>query len=975
MEFELGNSYYNFKLLMEKEIKEIKGICRLFAHEKSGAKLLYIQSDDDNKVFSITFRTPPTDDTGLPHILEHSVLCGSRKFPTKDPFVELAKGSLNTFLNAMTFSDKTMYPIASRNDKDFINLMDVYLDAVFNPNIYKSKEILMQEGWHYELENLEDDIKYKGVVYNEMKGAFSSPEQVLFRKIQETLFPNTPYKYDSGGDPEFIPELTYDQFIDYHKMYYHPSNSYIHLYGNGNMLEHLKFIDEEYLNTFEKMDVNTYIPMQNPFDDQKELTVEYPISTNEKEDEKAFLSLNFAVSQSSNPELHLAFDILSNILLGSPAAPLKKALLEAGVGKDVFGSFDYTVLQPVFSIVSKNTNESEKSKFQQVIFDTLKKLVEKGIDKKLVEASINAYEFRLREADYGRYPKGLIYAMKSMESWLHDADPTMHLSYENTLEKVKTALNTNYFEMLIEDYLLNNLHRSLLIVKPKKGLASEIEEVTNYKLTTYKNSLSKEQLRNLVEQTKELQRYQEEPNLKEELEAIPLLELNDISKEPEKLPLVEKEELGIKVLHHPIFTNEIVYMNLLFDTSHISKDLVPYVSLLTYVLGKVSTENLNYEELSNEMNIYTGGIFFNTEVYSLKDNDEEFFPKFTLKSAALVRQLPKLIELSKDIIENTKFEEEKRLKEIIQEVKSRMESVILNEGHVVAAKRNTSYFSPTGYYTELSTGISFYQFISELENNFNDKKEEIKENLEKVQSLVFNKNNLLVSVTVEEKDYKAFKENFKELGMSLKERKVEKINYDFDLKPLNEGLLTSSKVQYVAKAYNYRKLGFEYTGQLQVLKTIVSLDYLWKKVRISGGAYGAMAGFSRNGNMYFTSYRDPNLKETLEVYDQMENYVRDFKADEREMTKYIIGTISKLDAPLSPSAKGERATAYYISKITQEDLQVERNQILGTKDTDIQSLAELVGRVMKENYHCVLGNENKIKQNENLFNSMVDIIK
>ena len=973
MQFEVGNSYNNFKLLMENEIKEIKGVCRLFFHEKSGARLLYIQSDDDNKVFSISFRTPPTDSTGLPHILEHSVLCGSRKFPSKDPFVELAKGSLNTFLNAMTFSDKTMYPIASRNDKDFVNLMDVYLDAVFYPNIYKKKEILMQEGWHYEIDNVEDELKYKGVVYNEMKGAFSSPEQILFRKIQETLFPDTPYRHDSGGDPEDIPELTYDQFKDYHKQYYHPSNSYIHLYGDGNILEHLKFIDEEYLNNFKKVEPNTTIPLQAPFDKQQEVVVEYPISTNEKEDDKTFLSLNFAVSQSTNPELHLAFDILNNILLGSPAAPLKKALLESGLGKDVFGSFDYTVLQPVFSVVSKNTNLEEKTRFNEIVFDTLKNLVKNGIDKKLIEASINAYEFRLREADYGRYPKGLIYAMKSMESWLHDADPTMHLSYEDSLVTIKTALTTDYFERIIEEYLIKNLHRSLLIVKPKKGMAAEIEEAVKNQLKAFKDSLSEEQLKELIKQGEELRSFQDQPNSQEELEAIPLLELKDIDREPEKIELIEKDEQGIKVLHHPDFTNEIVYMNLLFDTSHIEKELIPYMSLLTYVLGKVSTDKFNYEELSNEVNIYTGGIYFNNEAYSKKDNDEVFYPKFTLKSASLVKHLPKLIDLSREIIGNTLFTEDKRLKEIIQEVKSRLESVILNEGHVVAAKRATSYFSPLGYYQEISNGITFYQFLADLENDFDSKKEDIKENLAKVKNLIFNRNNLLVSVTVEDKDYNEFKETFKVLLSDLKETHLEKADLGFKPAPLNEGLLTSSKIQYVAKAYNFRELGFEYKGHLQVLKTIVSLDYLWKKVRVSGGAYGAMAGFSRNGNMYFASYRDPNLKETLQVYDDMKNYISEFKADTREMTKYIIGTISKIDAPLSPSSKGDRATAYYISGMPYEDLKNERNEILETKEADIQNLAKLVEKLMQENNYCVLGNENKIKQNENLFNNMIDI--
>ncbi|MDR5659610.1 insulinase family protein [Serpentinicella sp. ANB-PHB4] len=973
MQFEVGKIYSNFELQESKEVKELKGKSYLFSHIKSGARLLYIHNDDDNKVFSITFRTPPTDSTGLPHILEHSVLCGSRKFPTKDPFVELAKGSLNTFLNAMTFSDKTMYPIASRNSKDFINLMDVYLDAVFHPNIYETKEILMQEGWHHEIRSQEEEINYKGVVYNEMKGAFSSPDQVMFRKIQETLFPDTPYRFDSGGDPEVIPDLTYDQFIQYHKEYYHPVNSYIHLYGDGNILEHLEFIDQNYLKDFEKMSVNTDIPLQKSFDAPTELAVEYPISEKEKEADKTLLSLNFAVGKATDPELHLAFDILNNILLGSPAAPLKKALLEAGIGKDVFGSFDYTVLQPVLSVVSKNANETDKDKFKSTIHKTLTSLVENGIDKKLIEASINSYEFRLREADYGRYPKGLIYAMKSMESWLHDADPLMHLTYETSLEKIKKAFTAPYFEDLIKKYLLNNTHSSLLVVKPKKGLGKLKEEEVQEKLKQFKDSLSKEEIGELIKQTNALDKFQEVPNTPEELSSIPLLSLEDIEKDPETLKLVEKEEEGVKVLFHPAFTNEIVYLNALFDTRKIPQKLIPYVGLMSYILGKVSTETYSYEELSNEININTGGIYFNTEVYSDKNSDEAYYPMITLKSASLVRKLPELTKLISEVISKTKFDEEKRLKEIIQEVKSRLESVILNEGHIVAAKRATSYFSSTGMIQEMSTGISFYEFIADLDENFDQRVNELKENFDELTKLIFNKQNLIFNVTTAEKDYIAFKENINNITDVLNTSKIDNQNYQFEKQAKNEGMLTSSKIQYVAKAYNFRKLGFEYTGYLQVLKTIISLDYLWKKVRVSGGAYGAMAGFSRNGNMYFTSYRDPNLDKTLSVYDNAWEYIKHFKADEREMTKYIIGTISKIDAPLSPAAKGERAVAYYISGITENDLKKERTEILNTNEKDIQELSELVKAAMKQNNFCALGNENKIKQQESVFSQLVDV--
>ncbi|AKL94522.1 peptidase [Clostridium aceticum] len=973
MVFSVGQSYNGFKLVQEKEIKEMNAMGRVFEHEKSGAQLLYIQNDDDNKVFSITFRTPPTDSTGLPHILEHAVLCGSKNFPAKDPFVELAKGSLNTFLNAMTFSDKTMYPIASRNDKDFLNLMHVYLDAVFYPNIYNEKKILMQEGWHYELENVEDEITYKGVVYNEMKGAFSSPEQVLFRKMQESLFPDTTYKYDSGGDPEVIPELTQEDFVNFHSKLYHPSNSYIYLYGDGDIMEHLKFINEAYLKDFDRIEVDSKIDLQPPYKEPKTSVVEYSISDNEDEKNKTFLSLNFVVGKSTNPELHLAFDILTYLLLETPAAPLKKALLEADLGKDVFGSYDHSIFQPVLSVVVKNANEEDQEKFEKLVFNTLKELTDKGIDKKLIEAAVNIYEFKLREGDYGRYPRGLIYCMKSMESWLYDADPMLHLAYEEVLAKIKTALTTDYFEKLIKEHLLNNQHRSVLMVKPKKGLAHEKEVEVKQKLQAYKKQLSKDEINQLVEKTATLKQYQEASNDPKDLEKIPLLSLADIEPKVDKVPLIEKTEEDIPVLLHSMFTNEIAYANLLFDTSAVPQQLIPYVSLLSSVLGKVSTEKYNYEDLSNEINIYTGGIDFNVEAYSLKNDDSQYFPKLIVRSSALVKQMPKLFEILGELIENTKFTEVKRLKEIIREVKSRLEMNILQDGHIVAARRVTSYFSPIGQYKELCIGIDFYKFITELEGNFDDKVQEIQSNLEKAAKIIFNRENLLVSLTIEEKDYKAFQESFVSLMKRIGDKKLEKQQYQFDYSPKNEGLLTSSKVQYVAKAYNFQKLGHQYTGHLQVLKTIISLNYLWNKVRVLGGAYGAMAGFSRNGNLYFTSYRDPNLDKTLKVYDEAYKYLSGFSSTEREMTKFVIGTISKMDAPMTPSMKGQEATAYYISQIAEEDLQRERDQVLSIKPEDIKELSNLIKGVMEQNHFCVLGNEGKIKEKQEIFNNLVDV--
>ena len=976
MKFTIGSTYHGFKLTQEKNIEELNSMTRLFEHEKSGARLLYLENDDDNKVFSIGFRTPPKSSNGLPHILEHSVLCGSRKFPTKEPFVELIKGSLNTFLNAMTFSDKTIYPLASKNEKDFLNLMDVYLDAVFYPNIYSQPEILMQEGWHYELENKEDKLTYKGVVYNEMKGAFSSPEGTLMRKIQESLFPDTAYGVESGGDPEFIPDLTQEEFIEFHKKYYHPSNSYIFLYGDGNIDKQLQFISEEYLNGFDRISVDSAIELQKPFSSMEEVKIEYPISSDDEEKDKTFLSMNFVTGDNiSKPELHLAFEILEYLLLESAAAPLKKALVEAELGKDVFGSFDNSILQPVFSIVVKNSNESEKERFKEVVFETLKNLVKDGIDKKLIEACINITEFKLREADLGGFPKGLFYYITSMDSWLYDKDPTMHFEYEGYLSKIKAALTTNYFEELIEQYLINNTHSSFVILNGKKGLTEQKSKALEEKLAKHKASLSEKEIETIIQGAKDLKERQMTPDAVEVLETIPLLELSDIEAKVEHLPLKERDENGVKVLSHDIFTNKIAYINILFDAKKVDIQLLPYITLLSAVLGRVSTEHTNYSDLSNEININTGGIHFTTEVYGENENFKKYSPKLIVRTKALIPKLPKLFDIMVEIINTTKFDEKKRLKEIIQQLKSRQEMKIVDRGHISAAGRLTSYFSQASAYIEKTTGISFYKFIDEIERDFDNKADEIIGNLNKVAKLIFNKNNLLVSVTGEEDIYTAFVAELPKIINVLEKENLPDAEYNFELNKNDEGLLTSSDVQYVAKGYNFIEQGYSYSGKMLVLKTIASLDYLWNRVRVQGGAYGAFANLTRSGNIVFVSYRDPNLVETLKAYDGICDYIENFEASEREMTKYIIGTISELDSPLTPSMKGERATAYYIRGISEEQRQAEREEVLSTKPEDIKSFKSLLSDVIKEDCYCVLGNETKLKDNKDIFTNLVNVFK
>jgi len=975
MAFEPGKTYHGFRFDREKKIGEINSTGRIFVHEKSGARFLSISNEDDNKVFSISFRTPPPDSTGIPHILEHSVLCGSKKYPSKEPFVELVKGSLNTFLNAMTFPDKTMYPVASRNRKDFFNLMDVYLDAVFHPNIYSVPQIFMQEGWHYEIEDTKGRIAYRGVVYNEMKGVFSTPEAVLFRKIPESLFPETPYSRESGGDPDVITGLTLEKFLDFHRRYYHPANSYIYFYGDGDIDELLRFLDRSYLNEFNTIEVDSTIQLQKPFAAQNEMVVFYPIMPNEDENNRGFLSMNFVVDFASNPEIYLAGTILEYLLLETPAAPLKKALMDRGIGKDVFGHFERDILQPVFSVVVKGSSEDKKSQFVEVLFETLNRLVKNGIDRDIVEAAINIHEFRLREADYKGLPKGLVYGMVVMGSWLYDGDPFVHLEYERSLSIIKKALSEPYFESLIERYLLKNTHRSLVMVLPQKGLAEKKELEVQKKLDEFKKGLSEEELKKLVEETEELKKRQMTPDPKEYIEKIPMLSLKDIDRKAEHLPFDEREEQGVKVLSHPIFTSGIIYMNLYFDSRAVRYEDLPYLSLLSRLLGRINTDRYSYSDLSNYINIHTGGVYLTNESFGDKDEDETYFPKMAVKSKALVKKLPELCDIVGEITARSRYDDVKRLREIVQETKSRFEMSIYDQGHLLASSRLLSYFSHKGRYAERLGGIDFFHFICDLERNFDKQAEEVLHRLKTIAGLVFIPENLTVSVTADEHDYGLFRKNFSRLLGYFEKAKISYNSYPFELKQKNEGLLTPGNVQYVAKGFNFRRLGHGYSDSLQVLRTIASLDYLWNRVRVRGGAYGCFARFSRDGNMYFCSYRDPNLSETLDVYDGAADFIRSFDAEDKEITKYIIGTISRFDRPLTPSMKGETAAGRYFQNISHEDVQQAREGILQTGKQDIRAVSDLVADAMKQNYFCVLGSEGKIREHEGLFENLVDVFR
>ncbi|MEK5181064.1 insulinase family protein [Paenibacillus odorifer] len=969
-----GNIYYGFQVVNEEFIREIDSAVFTMEHLKSGARLLFVQNQDDNKVFSVSFRTPPEDSTGVFHILEHSVLCGSEKYPVKEPFVELLKGSMQTFLNAFTFGDKTMYPVASRNEQDFSNLMEVYLDSVFQPNIYKQKEIFEQEGWHYELQQTEDELIYKGVVYNEMKGSYSSPFTVLMDRIKKSLYPDTIYRHSSGGDPQEIPALTYEQFLKAHSNYYHPSNSYFYLYGDVSIEEKLQFIDQEYLSRYEKNSFDTTIPLQQPTG-MTELVADYPILEAETADDKTYLSLNYVIGTSTDRELNLAFDILKSMLMDSNAAPLKQALLESGLGKDAFAFYSDSMVQPLLGITLTHSNASAKDAFVELVKTTLSSLVKNGLDEKLVLAAVNSKGFELREADFSRYPKGLTYNIEVMKSWLYDGQPSTHMLYEEVFTTIREKITDRYFEKLIEVYLLNSDHCSLVVLNPSKMIAADKEASTQRQLSEYKSSQQPDQLEQLVQSTQHLLARQGRADAAEDLQKLPSLSLQDINRSAEpQVPSHEYNLEGLKLIHHDVSTQKIAYCKFYWDTSVVAPEQIPYLVLLAEVLGQMETASYSIEELTSEIGIKTGGIHFKNEIFgAAKDTGASYQPKFTAQVKVMAGHIGESLDLLRELLYTSALDNLTKLQEIVRREASQMESVLNQKGNEIAASRLMSYFSDMGAYQEQQGGVAYYRFIRELAEKIDQQGAEVADTLKDICTVLFNKQNLVISVTGTPDLYEEFAANVAKL--EIQDRPVvNKPKITAQGHADNEGFMSSSQVQYVVKGYDFNKLGFTYSGKMQVLKKIMSLTYLWNAVRVKGGAYGGSLMLRRDGILMFTSYRDPNLQETLEVYDQAYRFTEGYEADADEMTKAIIGTLSMLDQPLSPSAQGRRADRHYFEQVTGAELQQERDEILSTTPEDIRQYTDLLKAVTEQNYFTVVGNESKLKSTKGLFGNLEELV-
>ncbi len=960
-----------YTVISKQRIEELKSDGWLLKHNKTGARVALLSNDDENKVFYIGFRTPPKDSTGVAHIIEHTVLCGSEKYPIKDPFIELAKGSLNTFLNAMTYPDKTVYPVASCNDKDFKNLMDVYLDAVFHPNIYREEKIFRQEGWHYEMENAGDDLTINGVVYNEMKGAFSSPDDVLYREIMNSLYPHTSYAVESGGDPDVIPELTYEDFLAFHQRYYHPSNSYIYLYGDMDMEERLAYLDREYLSKYDALAVDSALATEPPFGQCVLVEKEYSIMESEPEEGNTYLSYNVSLGENLDREVSVGFQALADAVVGAPGAPVRKALLDAGIGTDISSFYEADVKQPYFSIVAKNAEGEQREAFVSIIEETLKSLSEDGVEKKALRAALNHDEFKYREADYGSYPKGLMYGLQMFETWLYDdKKPFDYLELGETYKTLKKEVDSSFYEEMIRIRLLKNTHKSVVVVRPVKGLTGKRDKALAKKLAAKKAAMTQEEIARIVEETEALAAYQEAPDREEDLKKIPLLAREDIGKKARPYCNEELHAGDTALLYHDIYTNGIGYLRFLFDLRQVPEELFPYVGLLQVMLGLVDTEKRSYSELYNEIHLQTGGIVPAVNVYTNADDLSKYKLTFELKVKTLYENLPKAFELAGEILTESVYTDAKRLFELVAENRSGKQAQMMDAGHSLAAGQALSYLSKQAYLMDQVNGLAFYRLLEGLEKDFEGKKEELSDNMERLVRYIFRPENLMVDFTAERNGLEGLEKLIEGLKAKLYRESVEGKPYVPRPVKKNEGLMSSAQIQDVCRAGNYADKGLSYTGALRVLKVVMSYEYLWMQVRVKGGAYGCMCQFGKTGESYFVSYRDPNLEKTIEVYEKAADFVAGFDADERTMTQYIIGAVSALDMPLTPAAWGTYSLAGYMTGLAFEKVQKERDELLSADAETIRKLAAHIRAFMEDDCLCVVGNEDRIKAQKGLFGSV-----
>ncbi len=949
---------YGFELIKEADIAELNTHAKYFRHVPTGAELLSLENDDENKCFGINFRTPPKDSTGIAHIMEHSVLCGSRKFPLKDPFIELAKGSLNTFLNAFTYPDKTCYPIASTNLQDFYNLVDVYLDAVFHPLI--PPETLQQEGWHYELEDAAAPLTFKGIVFNEMKGVYSSPDSLLGRYSRTTLYPDNTYGVDSGGDPQHIPDLTYKQFKTFHETYYHPSNAYIFFYGDDDPAARLRIL-QEYLQDFQPLDIDSTVKLQPKFDQPRRITMPYDAGEDAAH-KKGYITVNWLLPETTNLELRMGLSILSYIIIGTQASVLRKTLLDSDLGENVTGGLESEMRQMSFTAGLKGIAVDDAAKVEKLILDTLAKLVKEGLDPDMIEAAFNTFEFSLRENNTGSFPRGLSLMLRALTTWLHDDNPLSPLAFEAPLAAIKAnlAADKSYFETLVQQHLLDNNHRVSFILEPDASTGQKQETAEKERLAQAQAAMSKIEVEAVIKQARKLKELQQTPDSPEALAMLPSLTLDDLDKQNKSIPRTILEENEATVLHHDLFTNGIVYLNVGFNMHTLPQNLLPYTSLFTQALLKIGLEKESYVKLSQRIGRKTGGIWPSTMTSAIQQQDQGT-AWFFLQGKATISQADDMLDIMRDILLTVKLDNPERFKQMVLQAKAGAETSLIPSGHLVVTSRLRANFNEIDWIDEQMGGISYLFFLRQLIEDIEQDWPAVLAKLEGIRQILLNRNGMVCNVTLDDANWKQFQPKFKAFLSAMPTAPLTINSWTPDPGPGSEGLTMPAKVNYVAKGTNLYQLGYKLHGSYLVITNYLRTTWLWEQIRIQGGAYSGSCSFDPYSGMFnFLSYRDPNLLKTLDNYDASSQFLKQLDLSQSELTKSIIGAISRIDAYQLPDAKGYTSLVRYLVGSTAEDRQKRRDEILSTTLADFKQFADVLAQVNKKSLVVVLGSPDVI---------------
>ena len=942
----INDVIHGFEVVNIRHFDQLKADVYEMKHQKTHAQLLWLDRDDDNKTFSIGFKTTPTDNTGVFHILEHSVLNGSDKYPVKEPFVDLLKGSLQTFLNAMTFGDKTVYPVSSRNDQDFINLTRVYLDAVFNPVAVKNPNVFYQEGWHYEIEKPEDDIFYRGVVYNEMKGAYSSGERVASQTLQEALFPDNCYAFESGGNPDYIPDLTYEMFCANHAKYYHPTNSYIFLDGKMDIDNMLAIINDEYLYKYDLNDDVIEIEKQKPVvtdlvrKEYEEVEVE----------DKTIVDFGYVIGNFDDYEKSAAFSIIASVLADNNQSPLKKAILEKGLAQDVSVAISDDIYQKYIEIMINNTNEDKFTEIKDTIDEVFKDVVKNGLDKEEILACLNKMEFASKEKDFGMASKGVVFDILALSSWLYGGDPIKGIVFDEVYDSLREKVNTSYFENLIKENLIDSNHHAAVMLVPSLTLQQENMEKMSKKMVEFKKSLSENDLAELLELNKVLHQYQQSVDTPEIKQCLPKLTLDDIKGDPTEVKNSIHEVNGRTVIEYNRDTDGINYYRMHFDVSDLTLHELSQLSLLCNLLSQLPTKQHTVNEINKLKKSYIGALSASTTfVEDAHSND--YKSNFTVSFSCLDKNNEKAWQIVKEILTETLFDNENDILDIIKQCKMEMQMGMNASGHSAGMTRMAAQLSEAGVSKEFSEGYSYYQYLKQQCDEFN--KDEI-EKLVSLSNRIFASSRMTLSIMGE-----GAKEMVEKIISDLPIGQA--VNEKAERKPLervNEAIIIPSKISYAIMGSN-TDFAKQYKGKMAVIRKVLGLDYLWNEVRAKNGAYGTGL-VNRNKAVMYYSYRDPNPVNSVNIYKNCSSYLENFCKNDDDLLVYVIGAVGDIDPLLTNSSTMALGDGEYFNHTTFQDKCDIKEQIISMTKEEIEKMIPMFEEIAQNSTICIFGSSESI---------------